>query len=84
MESTVDSQLLSFLVENNLFCPLHSTETALVKVLNVLLLSGHSGSLSVLLLLDLSSAFETVSHYLLIFRLSDVGISGAGRADFFW
>lgn len=89
LESTVASQLQSFLVENNLFDPfqsgfrpLYSTETALFKVLNDLLLSGDSVSLSMLLLLDLSSAFDTVSHQLLILRLSDVGISGAALSWF--
>lgn len=84
LESTVASQLQTFLGENNLFGPfqsgvhsLQSTETAVVKVVNDLLLSGDSGSLSILLLLDLSSAFDIVCHDLLISRLSDVVISGA-------
>jgi len=89
LESTVVSQLWSFLIENNLFDPiqsgfhpLHSTEIALVKELNDLLLSGDSVSLSILLLLDLSSAFDTVSHELLISRHSEVGISGAALSWF--
>ncbi len=44
------------------------------EVVNDLLLSCDTGSLSLLLLLDLSSAFDTISHDLLISRLSAVGI----------
>lgn len=89
LESTVATQLQSFLVDKNLldpfqsgFRPLHSTETALVKVVNDLLLSGDSGSLSILRLLDLSSAFDTVSHDLLISRLSNLGVSGTALSWF--
>ena len=38
--------------------PGHSTETALLKVVNDLFLSLNKGNISVLALLDLSSAFE--------------------------
>ncbi len=66
----------------NLVFTHHSTETALVKVVNDPLLTGDSGNLSILLLLDLSSAFDTVCHRLLLSRLSEMGVSGAALSWF--
>ncbi len=56
----------------------HSTETALLKVSNDILVSADSGEYTVLVLLDPSSAFDTVDHNTLIMRLHDlVGMSGS-------
>lgn len=57
---------------------LHSIETALVKVLNDVLMATDSGDSVILVMLDLSSAFDTVDHEILISRLeSFVGLGGA-------
>ena len=56
----------------------HSTETALLRVLNALLCCADSGNLAVLLMLDLSAAFDTIDHTLLLQRLhGSVGVTGA-------
>lgn len=55
----------------------HSTETALVRVLNDLLISADMGACSILVLLDITAAFDTISHAVLLERLSVyLGVSG--------
>ena len=85
LEKVVSNQLISFMNFNSVFekfqsgfRTLHSTETALLKVTNDLLLAADIGDCSVLFLLDLSSAFDTVDHLILIERLEHwVGIKDA-------
>ncbi len=48
------------------FHPRHSTETALVRITNDLLLVADSGLLKILVLIGLSAAFDTISHKLLL------------------
>ena len=48
----------------------HSTETALIRVYNDIALSIDSRKSVVLVLLDLSAAFDTVDHFFLLSRLS--------------
>lgn len=53
------------------FCLNHSTEAALVKFFNNIHLNTDSGRISVLLLLDLSAAFDTADHIILLDRLEN-------------
>uniref|UniRef100_A0A3B4X257 Reverse transcriptase domain-containing protein n=1 Tax=Seriola lalandi dorsalis TaxID=1841481 RepID=A0A3B4X257_SERLL len=84
LEKTVYNQLMSFLEEHDIlevfqsgFKSLHSTESALLRVFNDILLTCDSGECAVLVLLDLTAAFDTVDHDILISRLEQwAGISG--------
>jgi len=50
--------------------------TALVKITNDLLMAADSG-LSILILLDLTTAFDTISHHALLNHLASIGINNA-------
>jgi hypothetical protein len=84
LERVVAKQLNSYLLSNNLREPMqsaytngHSTETALVRVQNDILCAMDQQKYVILLLLDLSAAFDTVDHQILLNRLhSRFGITG--------
>ena len=57
--------------------PLHSTKTALLKVKNDILMLMNQQHVILLVLLDLSAAFDTIHHNMLIQCLeSDCGVTG--------
>ena len=73
IEKAVAFQLTSYLEDNHLYEPLQSaykkslsTETALIKVHNDIVTAIDSGHSVILVLLDLSAAFDTVDHRILI------------------
>ena len=83
LERLVLSQVSSYLNSHNLcitcqsaYHPCHSTETALLKVVNDLFLSLDKGNIFVLALLDFSSAFDAIDHTILVHRLhTDFGFT---------
>ena len=58
--------------------PFHSTEAALLCIHNDLVLSCNQQKVSALVMLDLSAAFDTVDHNILLTRLSSTyGVTGS-------
>ncbi|KAK7108418.1 hypothetical protein V1264_016162 [Littorina saxatilis] len=90
LERLVLLQLNAHLSSNNLlsslqsaYRPAHSTETALLKIVNDLLMALNNGKVSVLTLLDLSAAFDTIDHSIMTARLeATFGITGSALSWF--
>ncbi len=84
IEKAVASQLIEHLKLNKLYDKFqsayrtfYSTETALLKVKNDILNAMDNRNIMLLLLLDLSAAFDTIDHSILLTRLSKrCGING--------
>ncbi len=83
LERVVFNQVTIFLTQNNLldrnqsgFRSGHSTETALLSVVEDLRLARTASKSSLLILLDLYAAFDTVNHQILLSTLLRMGISG--------
>ena len=84
VETAVAKQLQHYLFSNDLFPvlqsvyrPKHGIEKALLKVTNDILLNMNDQRVTLLLLLDLSAAFDTVDHDTLLHRLQfTFGING--------
>uniref|UniRef100_A0A671VP79 Reverse transcriptase domain-containing protein n=1 Tax=Sparus aurata TaxID=8175 RepID=A0A671VP79_SPAAU len=90
LERAVAAQLQQHISNHELYEPLqsgfrarHSTETALIKITSDLLITADTGHISILILLDLSAAFDTISHTILLTRLSDyLGLTGTALSWF--
>ena len=89
LERAVFNELSSYLHQNNFLDPLqsgfkagHSTETALLSVTESIRTASAKSLSSVLILLDLSAAFDTVDHQILLSSLKAMGVSGSALSLF--
>ncbi len=83
LERVVFNQVSLFLSQTNKLDPKqsgfrsgHSTETVLLSVTEALRIAKADSKSSVLILLDLSAAFDTVNHQILMSTLSSLDITG--------
>ena len=82
LEKAVHFQLCGFLNENKIlypnqsgFRPLHSTATALMKIVNQWALNLDNNKLTGVAFIDLRKAFDTVDHDILLHKLTAIGCS---------
>ena len=83
MECIVARQLIDYIILNYIVDCFHSeylskcsTETALNIVFNDSILSMDNKASCYLVLLDIASAFDTLNHRILSYRLREIGIYG--------
>ena len=85
MEKVIAKQLVSYMNANGLNDPLqsaykagHSTETALLKIKADIDTAVDAGKGVILILLDMSAAFDTISHEILLYQLEHrLGVRGS-------
>ena len=90
-ERVVLKRLTDHIMRNNrpiheqflsVYKPNHSTETALMRVHNDILMSLDNKRGVVLIMLDLSAEFDTVDHSLLLGRMRSAGVIGIAHQWF--
>ena len=84
MEKLVDEQITDYLKNNNLqevfqsgYKANHSVETTLLSMLNDVYVSKEKNKVTMLILIDLSAAFDTIDHTILFHMLEN-------RLNFQW
>ena len=89
LERVVRSQLLDYLASTeqhephqSAYRPIHSTETALVRVVNDIQMALGRKNVAMLVLLDLSATFDTIDHSLMLKRLLKIDIVGTAHKWF--
>jgi len=90
LERVVATRFIDHCTNNNLmnyyqsaYRSFHSTETALLKVQNDLAQAVDQHGAAVLVLLDLSAAFDTIDHHILLTTLDNhFGVTGTAKAWF--
>ena len=88
-EKAVFIQLYEYFNKNNLlyksqygFCTLHSTELASLEIIDIIGKDLDNGKLPIGVFLDLSKAFDTLDHTILLDKLLYYGIKGTELAWF--
>ena len=83
LERVVLSQLLDYFASTeqhephqSAYRPIHSIDTALVRVVNDIQMALDQKNVAMLVLLDLSAAFDMIVHSLMVKRFSKIGIVG--------
>ena len=83
LERVISSQLITYLTTNKIpnifqsaYIPHKYTESALTLITSDLLSGLNNNRGTILFLLDMSSAFDTLDHNVRIYRLSAIGITG--------
>ena len=83
LERVISSQLITYLTINKIpnifqsaYLPHKSTESALTLITSDILSGLNNNRGTILVLLDMSSAFDTLDHNILIHRISAIGITG--------